>query len=184
VPGINPPIPYQWAVSDVGSAALLDAQLYNGLTFLLNPPYFFGYQLSATAQSIASSGGTFVSVTLDAEYADSENGHSTSTNNSRYTCQIPGRYHIEGCVVFSSNTAGFRSAKLLINGGTSVPASESLVAPTTFNTSVRVATDVVLGVGDYVELQCLQNSGSSLTLTANAGLDYLSHLRLWWIANN
>lgn len=184
MPGINPPTPYNWNVGDTGNAAVLNAQLRDGLTFLLNPPYFFGYQASATAQSITSSGGTFVSVILDSEFADTEGGHSTTTNNTRYTCQIPGRYHVEGCVVFSNaNTTGFRAAKFLMNGSTSVPGSESAVATASFNTTVRNETDIYMNAGDYIELQCLQNSGVALTLAANSTLDYVTHLRLWWLAN-
>jgi hypothetical protein len=183
VPGINPPTPYNWNVGDIASASLLNSQLYNLATFLLNPPYFFGYQASATAQSITSSGGTFYSVILDSEFADTEGGHSTTTNNTRYTCQIAGRYQADGAVTFANtSTAGFRAAKFLINGGTSVAGSETMSAASTFDTTVRASTDVYMNVGDYIELQCLQNSGGNLAITSNVSLDYVTHLRLRWIA--
>ncbi|NUP48059.1 MAG: hypothetical protein HOW97_12200 [Catenulispora sp.] len=184
MPGITPPTPYNWNVGDVASSSLLNAQLYNGLTFLLNPPYFFGYQLSATAQAIASSGGTFVTVVLDAELVDTEGGHSTTTNNSRYTCQIAGRYQVDGAVTFAAtSTTGFRAAKFLLNGGSTVVGSETMLAASSFDTTARASTDVYLNVGDYIELQCLQNSAANpLNLTSNAALDYATHMRVRWIA--
>lgn len=162
--GLAPPTPYQWQVGDIGSAALLNQQLYNGLTFLLGPPLFFGVQTAS--QTITNT--TNAAVTFDTNVVDTYNGHSTSTNTSRYTVQQAGYYDICGCVGYGGNSTGVRSAKIYVNGGV-IQGSAVEVPAVVSGNAVTIATPVVnkyCNVGDYLEVWTWQNSGGNLGTSA------------------
>jgi hypothetical protein len=89
--GLAVPIPYQWSVGDVGSAALLDAQLYSGLTFLLNPP-LATLTVTTPQAGIATGAAPSTAIAFDTTVTDTYGGHSNVTNNSRYTAQVAGTY--------------------------------------------------------------------------------------------
>lgn len=127
------------------------------------------------AQSIPNS-STTTPVTFDTEDIDTDSGHSTSSNTSRYTAQRAARFQISGKVNFATNATGQRSAWWSINGTqlaasqVDVPGNASvgpcLVLPT---------MTVLLAVGDYVEMIAFQNSGGSLNTASSstAGLTAL-----------
>lgn len=114
------------------------------------------------------------------EEVDRDGGHSDLSNISRYQVNTPGRYLLAGLVAFSANANGFRSSKLMVNGGSSNPVELAIsqqAAPAAgiepfISVGPRIAS---LTVGDYVELRARQNStatvktsiadgGSSLTI--------------------
>ncbi|MFD0393322.1 hypothetical protein ACFQ3Z_15940 [Streptomyces nogalater] len=76
-------------------------------------PRFRAHQ--STAQSLADN--TWTSLTLDTEDYDSDNGHSTTTNSSRYTVQVAGTYLVIGSVGLVANATGARAVRLTQNGG-------------------------------------------------------------------
>lgn len=115
----------------------------------------------AVAQSLSNS--TWVAVTLDAEDVDSNNGHSTVSNTSRYVCQVAGWYTVCGIVAFAANSSGFRAARLQVNG-TVVTGSISY-GPHNSSAEAVIITptrDIQLAVTDYLEVAGWQNSGGSL----------------------
>lgn len=122
-----------------------------------------------SAQSIANS-STTVAVTFDTEDIDTDGGHSTSSNTSRYTAQRAGRFQISGLLTFAAvNTTGKRSGWWGVNG-TQVPGSQvDLVPSSSIGTCIVLPTmTVLLSVGDYVEMFAFQTSGSALS-TASSG---------------
>lgn len=181
MPGIDPPTPYNWSVGDIASASLMNAQVYNGLTFLLNPPLFFGYQ--ATSQLVPNN--AFTAALLDSETVDTEGGHSTTTNTSRYTFQRAGRYRYWGTAAFGSSSTGFRGVKINLNGSTAVIGSEQLGLPISTFTDTVLTTGVLgpVSVGDYAELLIYQNTGNNFGTNANASFDYVTSMGLQWISN-
>ncbi len=155
--GLAPPIPYQWQVGDTGNAALLNAQLFNGLTFLLGPP-LVSYQQS-TAQSLASAG--FTAVSWPTPVADTYGGYSASTP-TRYTPQAPGWYLFIGSIGWAANATGGRTAAIYKNG--TILSQQTLGnATATFNSVAQVCAFVYCnGTSDYVELYSNQSSGGAL----------------------
>jgi hypothetical protein len=119
---------------------------------------------------------------IDTEVEDTENGHSTTTNSQRYTCQVAGLYLVSGQVCFAYNANGFRAAKLRLNGSADVIGSETSVVPVTsgsLTTTVpTVPAYVRMAVGDYVEMMGIQNSGANLG-TANSGANSTQLACLW-----
>lgn len=152
--------------------ALLMAQA----NFLFNPPIFTGYQ--SAAQSIANA--TFVSLGFDTNEVDTYSGHSTVTNNTRYTAQVAGWYEVTGMICFTTNNAGERRGQFMKNGS-AIIASQPVGVSTAVSSSglVMPARKVSLIVGDYVEMQAWQNSGGALN--TGAGGTTCCFMSIHWI---
>lgn len=162
--GLAIPIPYQWQVGDVGSAALLNAQVYNGLTYLLNPPTAAYQQTSS--QSIATS--TQTAITWPTPVLDPYGGYAAGTP-TRYTAQVAGYYLISGSVSYVLNTAGNRLAEIHKNGVAAAVVQGAVPATTTGNAATVAVTGLIYmnGTGDYIELFAYQNSGAPVGTTAS-----------------
>lgn len=161
------PVPAQVATGNFMTAALWNANIYNGMNFLLNPPIFSGYQVGA--QSIAANSWT--SLAVDTTIVDSYGGHSNTTNNSRYTAQVAGWYACSGIISFLSNSTGFRAGRFLVNATVGI-ATDTYVQPNAYGGSQTIygvpTRQLYLNAGDYVELQCWHNSGGALSTSTGA----------------
>lgn len=146
-------------------ADTLSILTYANSQFVLNKPCFFGYQ--NTAQGLPNV--TWTSLNIDAGQDDNWSGHSNSTNNSRYTCQVAGTYYVSGCYAPVGNSTGFRAARIIKNGSTVILGS-GVYLPTNNGVEEGIQTNTVsvpMVVGDYVEVQGWQSS----TTTLNTVLD-------------
>lgn len=169
------PSPRTWVVGETVTAAKMN-ELRDALNFMLSPPLF---QLThASNQTVATS--TNASLACDTELVDRDNGHSTVTNNSRYTSQTAGYYLLTATCPWVANATGKRELTLLYNGGTtethgsSVPGvAGGYVAPTTTGR-------LYLAVNDYVEARVWQNSGGNLDTSqaSDGGIRFEGH----WIS--
>jgi hypothetical protein len=152
-----------------------------GLEFALNVPIATLYQ--NTTQSLTSSANT--AITLDGESLDTYGGHSTSTNNSRYTAQVPGYYLVYGVVVFATNATGWRACTIAKNGSASaVPGAFGIYQTTSSALALSAAPALGIiqmnGTTDYVEIYADQNSGGPLA-TAVAATIQQSCMSVWWM---
>lgn len=161
----NLPVP-AWATVTPGqfdTSALFNTVSNNG-QFLSNIPLFVGQQSSV--QSTTNGGWT--TLTFDVNIFDTYGGHSTVTNNSRYTAQVAGYYTAVGVAAFAVNSTGSRGTRLSKNGSV-IAGSGQLVGAGTLNATVASSTtSVFLAVGDYLEVSAGQNSGGALS-TSNGG---------------
>jgi hypothetical protein len=160
------------------TSALFNAQVRDLNTFALGPPIFYGRQ--GTAQSVANN--TATGVTLDTEVYDSDAFHSTVTNPSRVTPNIPGWYFVLGYGSFAANTAGARSARIYQNG-TVVAASQTTLSPSPSGVQWGAPCWAFVnlnGTTDYVELNVAQTSGGALN--TYVGVDVAPSLAVWWIS--
>jgi hypothetical protein len=160
MPGLAIPTPYQWQVGDTGNAALLNSQIYNGLTYLLNPPIATLVQTST--QSIPSS--AFTAITWPTPSVDTYSGWA-SGNPTRYTPQVAGYYLAIGNVGFASTSSapGARDVQICKNGTGTVINEVALGNAAVFNTIVGVVSLVFCnGTTDYLELYADQNSGAPI----------------------
>ena len=128
-------------------------------------PLAYIYQTVAQA-SVPSS--TWTAVSLDTELVDRDGGHSGTTG--QYTVGLTyGWYWVSAVVAFDNTGGTSRGAQIVLNG-TPVPGgviSIPMAAPGT------VAIPPVLvhstSSGDYIELQCYQDSGSAINLLVSGG---------------
>lgn len=161
------------------TSALWMSNVYNGLSYLGNPPAATLVQISA-ATTLTNASRTPIS--FDSSTFDNYGGHSNVTNTSRYTIQITGKYLIAGTVAFNTNATGERGAQIMKNGAV-VQGPYSLV-PTASGHAPSVATAGFIlpcSAGDYLELAGYQNSGGSLATSIS--IDQSSSLTVIWVSN-
>lgn len=154
------------------TAALWTAQVKATMDFLMGSgtngvPRFKGY--ASTGQSIATGSGADTAVTLDTESYDSDNGHSTVTNASRYTIQVAGTYLIMATASFPTSATGNRKLGLNVNGANMNGGVFTGPAMAGNSWSACVCVEQALTVGDYVEMVVWQTSGGPLTLNSGGG---------------
>lgn len=137
----------------------------------------------ATLQTIAN--GTFTALTFDAEDFDTYNGHSTVTNNDRYTCQLAGYYTLSGGVSFAANTTFTRAMQWTVNG-TAVPGSDTNPNASTDGGSAARLTartiTVLLAVNDIVRMTVFQGTGGNLNTNVAGGTEFQSVANIVWVA--
>lgn len=115
--------------------------------------------------------GTFTAITWDQEDLDSANGHSSVTNNSRWTCPagFDGDYLLLGGSGFSSGVINNKFLKWQVNG-VDVSSGASSYPAQSGNASVFNARpkEVTLTAGDYVELFVQHFHGSTVSPDATS----------------
>ncbi|MGV9427049.1 hypothetical protein ACWDO7_22535 [Streptomyces sp. NPDC003656] len=154
--------------------ALADWLLGSGTTGV---PRFRGYQTSV--QSLSDN--TWTPLNFDSETFDSDNGHSTSSNTSRYVVQVAGTYAVLGAAAFAANATGNRAARINVNGN-SIPGSfvKTLAATASHSSAVACGAEVSCVVGDYIEVYGLHTAGAALN--TSAGTDVACAMNVWWIS--
>jgi hypothetical protein len=144
-------------------------------------PLFAGYQTAS--QAIAT--GTWTALTFTAESVDYDNGHSTTTNPSRYTAQTAGWHWVEVAVCLPSggNTGEVVSVGLRKNGsanGCDYFRCDYVRSPNLG--TYRARGLALLAVGDYVEATVQHNHGSSVsTAVSSTVLGETSTLSVLWL---
>lgn len=126
----------------------------------LKPPVAQLYQ--TVEQDIAHN--TFTALNFQGEAADTHNGHSTTTNTSRWTCPSgwAGYYLVSG-LVYLFNPSVSMCCHIRKNGvGVKGSLTRSGPASVTTDTGLSSGTVVVpMSVGDYVEVFVEQNAGAT-----------------------
>lgn len=120
---------------------------------------------NTAAQTIANT--TVTALTFDSERFDTDTIHSISADTSRLTCKTAGVYQIGFSGGFASNSTGYRSFRLRLNGGSYLSSifQNAVNGDVTF---VNISTLYELAVNDYVEIVVYQTSGGNLDTFQNA----------------
>jgi hypothetical protein len=166
------PVPVVESPGNYLTGALWTAQIKATMDYLMGSgtngvPRFKGY--ASTGQSIASTSSSDTAVTLDTEDYDSDNGHSTTTNSSRYTVQVAGIYLVMATASFPTNATGNRKLGINVNG-TNVRGGVFQGPSMASNSwSACVCVEQAFVVGDYIEMVVWQTSGAPLSLNAGGG---------------
>lgn len=137
----------------------------------------------STTQSIATATDTILA--FNSEFYDPNSLHDAAINNSRITIPTGGDVGVwifTAQVSFDLNATGVRRVKILKNG-TTILGQTSVPAVSGFTTVVPVtAFDDAPSVGDYYEVQVLQNSGGALNVTGGvppASDTFFATTHLW-----
>lgn len=150
-----------WTVGQLVTAALMNSNIQALGGFVLAPP--LAQILQTLAQSIPT-GNTWTALNFDTNVLDSDSGHSTVTNTSRYVIQVPGTYLTIGCYVLTNpNSTAGRAARIAKNG--SPVQGSAAAAPPVSGLVTTVATTPVLVPcvgGDYLEVHAQQGSGAAV----------------------
>lgn len=172
------PNPHTWVAGDDATSGNLQT-LTDAINFLKDPPRCHAYK-SAAVQTLTTA--VVAGVTFDLEEVDTDTIHSIVTNTSRFTIVTAGRYRFFGQVTFASNATGTRAVGLYKNGTGTAPIAATRLAPANGATHIQqVADEILLGVGDYIELGAIQTSGGNLDVQTGSGTTFLHAV---WVSNS
>lgn len=134
-----------------------------------------------TLQTLTTS--VWTALLMQTEDIDTHNGHSAVTNISRYTCQVAGKYELDGGAAFSASATGQRWLRWHKNGVEVEGSGANMDGNASQQTLMSVRSVVVsLAVGDYVELYAFQSSGADLA--TYVGVTYAqSSMCIKWISD-
>lgn len=142
--------------------------------------HFYRPYTGAGGTSQAVSNSAWTAVQFPNESVDTANGHSTSTNTSRYTATVAGWYKVSG-VVLGTPTAGIGVGARIHKNGAIIPGSaysgllgSAAIAPGAF-TEALVQLN---GTTDYVELFGWVSTGAAFAV----GSDYAPYMMVEWVA--
>jgi len=160
------------------TGALWNAQVKATTDFLTGVPVCSVY--ASSVQSMPGS-NSMTALAFDTEVLDSDGGHSTVTNTSRYTATVPGTYLVIGAVSWVSNTTGDRRIQIGLNGSGVVGSAASFDPVNAVICAHQTQALVPMnGTTDYVEVMVAQASGTSLS--TSAGGAFSPSMRVIWIS--
>src|SRR6266545_1667163 len=155
---------YTWQPNDVVTKALLDTNIRDNLTVLLQRPFFWFYR---TLTNEAFSSSTWKRCQLDGVHADTENGRESINGFWSYRIQTTGIWFILGAIPWDNNPNGLRYCQVAkdsasagtnsaaaFSGGFSDNGSYGYVTQSHFMTKFTA--------GSYLNLDGYQSSKSSL----------------------
>ena len=131
---------------------------------------FFARQ--TVAQALDFTGGAYVALTFTTEDIDVANGHSTSSQFSRYTAQAAGKYRLSGSISVPQNVAAQQMVGAFYKNGAVISsgAKASFYVgsyATTEQCFVMPNVYLTLATTDYVELRVTK--GTNFTTEVSAG---------------
>lgn len=109
--------------------------------------------------------GQWTTISFNSERYDTDNIHDPVTNNSRLTCRTAGTYLIIAGLGFDTNSDGYRSLYIKLNGVTAI-SYKKINAVVLGRTFTDASSIYPLVVSDYVEFLVHQDSGTSLDVLA------------------
>jgi hypothetical protein len=126
------------------------------------------YVYKSANQSIPNA--TFTSVTWDAEWTDSNNIHSTSTNTDRFTVQTgqAGYYFISVNTNWQGSAVGVRQLIFGKNGTLNYGEPQNGTPNAGGGLSMVNSAFLNLAVGDYITVSAYQTSGGALNIEGGA----------------
>jgi hypothetical protein len=126
------------------------------------------YVYKSANQSIPNA--TFTSVTWDAEWTDSNNIHSTSTNTDRFTVQAgqAGYYFISVNTNWQGSAVGARQLIFAKNGTLNYGEPKNGTPNAGGELSMVNSAFLNLAVGDYITVSAYQTSGGALNIEGGA----------------
>lgn len=169
--------PGTWAANDLITAAKLNQDVRDNVSFLATPPSCRVF--NSANISHATSGATQF-LTFNSERWDSQTLHSTSSLTGRITMPVAGKYLVGGNISFASNTTGVRTLNIRVNGTTTIANYACLPITGGVETPMFIETLYSFSASDYVELGCLQSSGGALNVLASG--NYSPEFWALWVS--
>lgn len=157
MPYVDPATIHNPATGTVATAAWGD-QLRDNDEWFAEPPSCRVYH--STTQNVTTS--TFTALNANSELWDSASMHSTSSQTSRITVPVAGKYLFSATVEFEAQATNARFARFIVNGSTTYTFG---ACPAMSGVGVRLSGSTLLSMSasGYVEVQAWQNSGSTIT---------------------
>lgn len=172
------PAPRTWVDGEIVTPQDLNEQIRDAQEFLLAKPQVSLVQ--EVQEAVASPGYfpmSFQGVEIDTD------GMFDPLAPTDITIQTAGVYLVIGQGSFEPNTTGYRTVRLTLpDSATNIAMTRVSTTAPSGETSVNVSAITALSVGDRIQLQLNQNSGS--TLNTDHGQDAVRpRLSALWVAN-
>ncbi|WP_433465698.1 hypothetical protein [Spirillospora sp. CA-128828] len=169
-----PSFPRTWTADDLLTASLagagqvpLNTHIRDVVRWLRFPPAA-RVDSRTTTQTLTS--GAWTSIQMPAGSFDNYDGHSTVTNNTRYTAPRPGLYFVYGLAAVNEpvGATGYRASRLAVNGTTFYAGTSCEPGPSSLGTALPACAQIRLNAGDYVEIQ-MRPQGNNVTVKSGTG---------------
>jgi hypothetical protein len=173
------PTTSDFVAGEIVSAEKLNKNSSDQAAFFLNVPKC---KLGSTTGQAFSSGVSAVHI-FNTENINNDNMHSNTVNPSRMLINTPGLYIVVAQVIWNTNGTGRRVShiKYTPNGSSSVSvATNSIAGNATYRPSMNLTYQGYLNIGDYLEIECYQDSGVSLSTSTLDGGVTLSAVWVGW----
>ena len=163
-----------WYVIDgMNSLSSLDGryitQAAGDVRYTQQGPYYLGYKTAAQSIPNAFSTEPFTPITFENEDYDTHNGHSTSTNPSRFVVPVgwAGLYQVTSTVIFNAGgTSQTRRIAAHARNGARVRMGQVGSVSNNPDVSLNITSFVVCAENDYLETTCFQDSGAAINTFA------------------
>lgn len=143
-------------------------------------PVFFAVLAANQSLTVSGAGQT---VLWPTETIDDLNWHSTSSNTSRVTPTLPGRYLCNFSVMFAASATGERRAYVLKNGSSNHIFNRGQNQGAN-SMSLNVTGLVICnGSTDYIETQAFQSSGGALDMLGAGDATFSTSLEVVYLGN-
>jgi hypothetical protein len=153
--------------TDTDQLVVFDGATWQPFASTAGIPVFLGTASVNTTVPTA----VWTSIALNTEVVDTHGGHSTVTNNSRYTAQVSGVYICSGVMYWQGGTGGSVRAAILAVNGVNLGYTQFNVGGLDGVSVQACPVPLLLTAGDYVELRGYQNSGANRnTLAAQTSM--------------
>lgn len=161
------PTPATWNLAELPTKAMFDSRIRDAINFMVAPPMCV--LRTNVTQSLANNAWT--PVNWQVEDLDTDGGHSTVSNTSRYTSQTAGWYLLVASILFVATNNAWREARFRKNSDNTQCFGWNSVQPFTAGHAVNVliTTHMFLAVGDFVEAMAFQDTGVSLNMSIDGG---------------
>lgn len=127
-----------------------------------------GGQMTRVYASVNISIASGAVITWNSETVDDGTWHSTSSNTSRITPGVAGRYRATAYIKHSSATNYFFYTVAFRVAGSTYVAKDVRTTGSDVPNEVVISCPLILTASDYVEVYIENNAGASLTVTGGA----------------
>lgn len=168
-----------FSAGELETGAYMNSAVTNLGNFILGKPVAELYTTATTALVV----GTPLAIAFTNEVIDRDNGHSTSTNTTRYTAQTAGWYYVFSNVIFSAVLGTNRYIYHTVNAATyngSLVASHSASAQIL---SISNSSLMYLNVGDYVETYAATNTNCNLAAVGSPSFPNTATMSVIWVSS-
>jgi hypothetical protein len=145
--------------------------------FLANPPACRVYHTAA--QSVANDSQLILA--FNSERFDTDNMHSTVTNNSRITFNTAGVYVVTAAVEFIVGTYEYLGVNIRLNGGSFIAVDDAPVASAVYSNGRTVSTLYKFNAGDYVEVRVFQRNAAAAARNVLRTANYSPEFSAVWV---
>lgn len=164
------PNPRTWEIGETVTAALMNQEIRDAFSFLLDAPRVKVSR--ASAFSVPNQDATLVP--WDQEILKSGITHSTLTNSQRLTVVDPGLYLVVATVTFDAADGGQRRLDLCFNGDvltTREFCSENMdPVPSPVPSTLSAGGQMRGAAGDWFMARVYQSSGASINISTDSSL--------------